>query len=107
MSLTHKPKRHRFPVSIINQVVWLYHRFNHSYRDIQDQMAFRGVILSHETVREWCTKFASHFSDIIKKRSRKPCDKWHLDEMILTIKGERFVLWRVVDLALAKNSDAL
>jgi putative transposase len=52
MSLTQAPKRHRFPVSIINQVVWFNHRFNHSYRDIQEQMAFRGIILSHETVRE-------------------------------------------------------
>ena len=97
MSLTQAPKGHRFPLSIINQVVWLYHRFNHSYRDIQNQMAFRGIILSHETVREWCTKFARHFSYIIKKRSRKPSDKWRLDEMILTIKGKTFILWRAVD----------
>jgi putative transposase len=78
MNLDQSPKRNRFPVSIISQAVWLYHRFNNSYRDIQEQLAFRGIILSHETIREWCIKFASYFKDVIKKRERKPSDKWHL-----------------------------
>jgi putative transposase len=91
------PKRHRFPVSIISHVVWLYHRFNHSYRDIQEQMAYRGIILSHETIRSWCYKFSSHFKNVIKKQERRPKDKWHLDEMTIRINGEYFVLWRAVD----------
>jgi putative transposase len=97
MALNQHPKRHRFPVSIISQAVWLYHRFTNSYRDIQEQLAFRGIILSHETVRYWCIKFASHFKDVIKKRERKPSDKWHLDEMTVKINGEPFILWRAVD----------
>ena len=97
MDLSQAPKRHRFPVSVISQAVWLYHRFNNSYRDIQEQLAFRGIILSHETVRYWCIKFASHFRDVIKKRERKPSDKWHLDEMTVKINGEPFILWRAVD----------
>ena len=97
MCIDKAPKRHRFPVSIISHVVWLYHRFNNSYRDIQEQMAYRGIILSHETVRSWCYKFASNFEDVIRKRERKPKDKWHLDEMSVRINGERFILWRAVD----------
>ncbi|WP_375359341.1 IS630 family transposase [Candidatus Tisiphia endosymbiont of Neophilaenus lineatus] len=65
----------------------LYHRFNNSYRDVQEQMAYRGIILSHETVRFWCNKFAVYFQDVIRKRERKPTDKWHLDEMNIKIKG--------------------
>jgi putative transposase len=57
MSLLLVPRCHRFPVSIISHAAWLYHRFNHSYRDIQEQMAFRGIIVSHETIRSWCLKF--------------------------------------------------
>ncbi|XVN44219.1 MAG: hypothetical protein RCG16_01280 [Rickettsia hoogstraalii] len=56
MHITQTPKRHRFPASIISHTVWLYHRFNNSYRDVQEQMAYRGIILSHETVRFWCNK---------------------------------------------------
>jgi putative transposase len=97
MNLDRNLKRYRFPVSIISQAVWLYHRFNNSYRDIQEQLAFRGIILSHETIREWCIKFAFHFKEVIKKRERKPSDKWHLDEMTVKINGEPFILWRAVD----------
>ncbi|WP_419234558.1 hypothetical protein [Rickettsia endosymbiont of Nabis limbatus] len=85
MRITQAPKRHRFPASIISHAVWLYHRFNSSYRDVQEQMAYRGIILSHETVRFWCNKFAVYFQDVIRRRERKPTDKWHLDKM--NIKG--------------------
>ncbi|WP_419235197.1 hypothetical protein [Rickettsia endosymbiont of Nabis limbatus] len=37
--------------------------------------------MSHETVRFWCNKFAVYFQDVIRKRERKPTDKWHLDKM--------------------------
>ena len=97
MSLLTAPRRHRFPVSIISQAVWIYHRFNNSYRDIEEQLAFRGIHVSHETIRSWSIKFSSHFRDVIKKRERKPCDKWHLDEMIIKINGDSFILWRAVD----------
>ena len=60
-------------------------------------MAYRGIILSHEMIRSWCYKFASHFKAVLKKRERKPKDKWHLDEMTIRINGEYFVLWRAVD----------
>ena len=97
MHMNQRPKRYRFPVSIISHTVWLYHRFNHSFRDIKEQMAYRGIILSHETVRTWCNKFSLHFKDVLKKRERKPNDKWHLDEMVMRINGENYILWRAVD----------
>ncbi|WP_375359394.1 hypothetical protein [Candidatus Tisiphia endosymbiont of Neophilaenus lineatus] len=44
MCIIQSPKRHRFPVIIISHAVWLYHRVNNSYRDVQEQMAYRGII---------------------------------------------------------------
>ena len=43
--------RHRFPPVIIRYAVWLYHRFSLSFRDVEDMLAQRGVIVSYETVR--------------------------------------------------------
>jgi putative transposase len=97
MYLHQTPKRHRFPVSIISHAVWLYNRFNNSFRDIGEQMAYRGIILSHETIRSWCYKFSSNFTEVIKKREYKMSDKWHLDEMTVRINGEHFILWRALD----------
>ena len=56
MSLNKPPKRHHFPVSIISYAVWRYHRFNDSYRDIQEELAYRGIIVTYETIRLWCLK---------------------------------------------------
>lgn len=53
-------KRHRFPPEIISYAVWLYYRFNLSYRDIEDLLAERGIIVSHEPIRLWCNKFESN-----------------------------------------------
>jgi putative transposase len=97
MSIRKAPKGYRFPVSVISHVVWLYHRFNNSYRDVKEQLLYRGIELSHETVRNWCHKFSSHFEDVIKKKQRKITDKWHLDEMTIRINGKYFILWRAVD----------
>ena len=79
MSLSSHPKRHRYPVEIIGFAVWSYHRFNDSYRDVAERLAYRGIVVSYETIRTWCQKFGRHFSDIIKKRPYKSSDKWHLD----------------------------
>lgn len=97
MSLEKKPKRYRYPASIISCAVWEYHRFNLSFRDVQEQLAYRGIIVSHETVRKWCLKFSRQFKEVLQKRERQVLDKWHLDEMSLRINGESFVLWRAVD----------
>lgn len=96
--LEKKPKRHRFPASVMSHVIWLYHRFNLSYRDIAEQMLDRGIGLSHETIRQWCLKFGSSFSEVIRKKgSKNLTDKWHLDEMNVKVGGEKYVLWRAVD----------
>jgi len=43
-------KRYRFPPDIISYSVWLYHRFNLSYRDIEDSLAERGIIVTHQSI---------------------------------------------------------
>jgi hypothetical protein len=37
----------RFPAEIIGHAVWLYHRFTLSFRDIEDLLAERGIIVTH------------------------------------------------------------
>jgi putative transposase len=90
-------KRHRFPVEIISHCVWLYFRFCLSYRDVEELMAERGVILTYEAVRYWCRKFGQAYANQLRHRRPRPGDKWHMDEVFLTIKGERHYLWRAVD----------
>ena len=42
---------HRFPPEIISHAIWLYYRFSLSFRDIEDLLAQRGIVVSYESVR--------------------------------------------------------
>jgi putative transposase len=88
---------YRFPPEIIAHAVWLYFRFHLSFRDVQDLLAERGLIVSHETIRQWCTKFGATFAAGLRRRRVRAGDKWHLDEVLLKINGKRHWLWRAVD----------
>ncbi|OSP23776.1 IS6 family transposase [Streptomyces sp. PU_AKi4] len=90
-------KGHRYPVEVISHCVWLYFRFPLSYREVEELMLQRGVIVSYETVRRWCVKFGQAYADGLRRRRPQPGDKWHLDEVFLKVNGEWRYLWRAVD----------
>ena len=90
-------RRHRFPPEIISHCVWLYFRFNLSYRDVEEMMSVRGVTLTYETVRDWCRKFGQTYANNLRRRSARTGDQWHLDEVFLKINGRVHYLWRAVD----------
>jgi len=89
--------RHRFPAEIISHCVWLYFRFPLSFRDVEEMSAMRGVSLSYETVRDWCLKFGQTYANGLRRRSLRPGDRWHLDEVFLKNNGRLHYLWRAVD----------
>ncbi len=60
-------------------------------------LARRGIEVSYETIRQWCLKFGQTFANQLRRRRARPGDKWHLDEMVLKIKGKLSYLWRAVD----------
>jgi putative transposase len=90
-------KGHRYPVEIIAHCVWLYFRFPLSFREVEELMLERGVLVSHETVRRWCAKFGQAYANGLRRRRPRPGDKWHLDEVFVKINGEQKYLWRAVD----------
>ena len=90
-------KRHRFPSEIIAHAVWLYHRFNLSFREVEEMLLERGIDVSHETVRRWVAKFGPAIARGLRRRQPRPGDVWHLDEVRVKIGRDRFWLWRAVD----------
>ncbi|MER5844449.1 IS6 family transposase [Streptomyces prasinus] len=82
---------------MIAHCVWLYHRFPLSFREVEELMLERGVLVSHETVRRWCAKFGQAYANGLRRRRPRPGDKWYLDEVFLKIDGEQQYLWRAVD----------
>lgn len=88
---------YRFPREIISHAVWLYHRFCLSYRDVEDLLAERGIIVSYESIRNWCSKFGPTYARMIKKKQGQLGDTWYMDEVFITIDGIQYYLWRAVD----------
>jgi putative transposase len=82
---------------------WLYTRLWEfcpivlSFRDVEELQLERGVIVTYEAIRKWCRKFGQQYANQLRRRRPRPGDKWHLDEVFLTIKGEHHYLWRAVD----------
>lgn len=87
----------RYPPAIISHAVWLHFRFPLSLRMVKEMLAARGILVSHETVRQWGLKFGQVFAAQVCRSLPRPGDKWHLDEVVLTIAGRKHWLWRAVD----------
>ncbi len=90
-------KGYRFPPEIISHAVWLYFRFSLSFRDVEELLAQRGIVVTYETVRRWCLTFGQSYANELRRRRPRCGDKWHLDEVYLKINGKTHYLWRTVD----------
>ena len=90
-------KRHRFASDIISYAVWLYYRFNLSHRDIEDQLAERGIIVTRESIRLWCIKFGALYARRLKRKNRGYGDTFYIDEVFVKINGKQHYLWRALD----------
>src|SRR3954463_12776020 len=73
---------YRYPAELISYAVWLYFRFPLSLRMVEEMLAARGIVVTYETIR---------------RRAPRRGDKWHLDEVLITIAGKKHWLWRTVD----------
>ncbi len=87
----------RFPQEIISHAVWLYFRFSLSFRDVEELLAERGIVVTYETIRQWSRKFGQAYANQLRRRRPRPGDKWFLDEVFLKINGKQHYLWRAVD----------
>ncbi len=89
--------RRQFPPELIRHAIWLCLRFTLSYRDVDELLAERGLDSSYETVQRWVLKFGPAFARNLRRLRPRPTGTWHLDEMVVSIQGQRTYLWRAVD----------
>ena len=88
---------YRFPSELIAHAVWLYFRFSLSFRDVEDLLAQRGIIVTYESILQWCRTFGRAYVRRLRHRRGRLGDIWHLDELFVAINGRRQHLWRAVD----------
>jgi putative transposase len=90
-------KGFRYPREIIACAVWAYNCFALSTADVEDLLAERGVIVSREAIWLWINRFDRDLANCIRRDRPRPHDKWHLDEVVITIRGKTHWLWRAID----------
>jgi len=61
-------KGFRFPPEIISHAVWLSFRFSLSFRDVEELLAQRGIVVTYETVQQWCLKFGQTSANELRHR---------------------------------------
>ena len=79
---------HRYPAAVIAHAVWLYFRFPLSLRMVEEMLAERGIVVSHETIRRWGLKFGGAYAAEIRRRQGASGNKWHLDKVVISIAGK-------------------
>ncbi len=90
-------KRHRYPKSIILQAVYFKIRFTLSYRDVEEILRLRGVIVDHSTIYRWVYKFSPMIESNMHRRKKQVCDSWRMDETYIKVGGTDRYLYRAVD----------
>ncbi|ACL62693.1 IS6 family transposase [Methylobacterium nodulans] len=86
-----------FPPSVIQRAVWMYLRFALSYRDVEELLAERGIIVASESIRRGVLTFGPVIARRLRASRPTPHGRWHLDEMLVQIAGRQMDLWRAVD----------
>ena len=98
--MTNQPQSYhvyRFPPEIISHAVWLYHRFCLSFRDAEDLLAQRGILVTYETIRHWCQTFGPAYAGQLRHRRGRMGDTWFLDALFVKIQAQPQYLWRAID----------
>ncbi len=90
-------KGHRYPAEIIAHCVVAVSPVTAELPRRRGAHAGPGVIVTHETIRQWCAKFGPVYAAGLRRRQPRPGDEWHLDEVFVTINGRRHYLCRAVD----------
>ena len=83
---------YRYPAEIISHAVWVYFRFTLNFREVEELLAARGIVVTYETTRQWCLNFAQPFSNGVRRRQPQAADTWYLNEVFVMIRGERHYL---------------
>jgi putative transposase len=68
-------KHHRLPVEIISYGIWLYYRFCLSYRDVEELLFGRGILVTYEAIRKWCHKFGQQSANALRWQRPRPGDR--------------------------------
>ena len=79
-------------------VVFWRLRYKLSLRDLAEMFLIRGLVFTHEAVRDWEAKLAPLLAEGLRqRRAGKAGRSWHVDETYVKVAGEWCYLYRAID----------
>ena len=90
--------RVQVPTDIVFLVVFWRLRYKLSLRDLAEMFLIRGIVFTHEAVRDWEAKLAPLLAEGLRKRRAGKAGRcWHVDETYVKVAGEWCYLYRAID----------
>ncbi|MBV9777932.1 MAG: IS6 family transposase, partial [Acetobacteraceae bacterium] len=90
--------RAQYPSDVIALVVLWRLRHKLSLRDLPEMFAVRGMVFSHEAVRDWEAKLTPALAEGLRQRRHgKVGRSWYVDETYLKVDGRWCYVYRAID----------
>src|SRR3954467_7340548 len=90
--------RTQYPSDVIALVVLWRLRYKLSLCDLAEMFLIRGIVFSHEAVRDWEARLAPLLAEGLRKRRIGKVGRcWHIDETYVKVAGEWCYLYRAID----------
>src|ERR1700689_2171371 len=90
--------RTQYPSDVIALVVLWRLRYKLSLLDLPEMFGTRGIVFSHEAVREWEAKLTPALAEDLRRRRRgKVGCSWYVDETYIKVHGHWRYLYRAID----------
>ena len=87
-----------YPRDIVLLVLLWRLRYKLSLRDLAEMFLERGIVFTHEAVRDWEARFAPLIADQLRRKRRGQAGTfWHADETYVKVRGKWCYLYRAID----------
>ena len=87
----------RFPIDAILVCIRWYAAYPLSYRQLEEMMEERGVVVDHSSINRWAIRFLPLLGKVFRKHQRPVGCIWPMDETYIKVKGDWKYLYRALD----------